>query len=523
MKSSRRFNEVSFLISLGVLFAGLAFCIIEWKVGVPQAILICVGLLGAIVFISALKKSSFKTISQKIGFILKVFILICAVVVLNLFVSQRNVRFDMTVLKQHTLSPNTIKLLDSLKSPVQITVFHVGLPPKYLDDLLKEYERLSKGKVKTEIIDPLVEIGYASSFGSVISGKEKKAIVRSAGERRDIDFTESPLSEDQLDNAIARTTRKAKTAYFLSGHGEYDLFGEKENGLGEFNKILLANNILTKKLLLTKGGEVPSDCDLIVIAGPQQELTKDEEKTILGYLDRGGDALFLIENIILTTPDVPLKESDLNRNPSLNRILEKWGVRIATDVVIDVGSHAGGDVGSPATKNYMSHRAIVSGLDYTFYVRPRSIAMVKDRRETIKIAPLVLTVSSDQSWGETNRSLQIKYDEDSDRPGPVPMAFVMTEPKSDKKTSDTRAAVFTDADFISNAYIDQLSNAQMGLNVVKWLLEDDYFAFVPQKDIVVQELNLVSHQKRIIVVILLALSLSVPVLGLMLWFKDERK
>ena len=184
---------------------------------------------------------------------------------------------------------------------------------------------------------------------------------------------------------------------------------------------------------------------------------------------------------------------------------------------MDLASHASGDVGSPATRNYPSHEAIVKGLDYTFYVRPRSISILGSRRGTIKVAPLVLTASGDKSWGETNRNLIVKYDDILDRPGPVPIAFVVWEPKQNNDNSDTRLAVFTDADFLSNAFIDQYSNAEMSLNAINWLSERDYQVFIDRKDITVERLDLTSRQKRLVAVVLLAMPLLIATAGAMVW------
>ena len=112
------------------------------------------------------------------------------------------------------------------------------------------------------------------------------------------------------------------------------------------------------------------------------------------------------------------------------------------DIVVDLSSHASGDVGSPATKNYRSHREIVNTLDYTFYVRPRSIGEVVERRETIRVAPFVLTNSISQSWGEKNRTLQVRYDKGIDVAGPVPIAYLIWEAKEQDDLSDTRIMAF---------------------------------------------------------------------------------
>jgi hypothetical protein len=430
-------------------------------------------------------------------------------------------RWDLTNTRQHTLTGATVHFLSQLKDNVELIAFYVGLPPKYLEDLFGEYERLSGGKIKASIVDPLVEIGYAAQFGNVISGKEKKAIVRSSGGRKDVDFTNAPLTEEQVTNAMMRVTREERRIYFLAGHGEYNISSGEDKGLKTLAQLLAKNNMESKQLLLAAHGRIPDDCDVLVIAGPGEHLPAGEEQMIQDYLKRGGDALFLVEHTLITTPEKILTEDEFKKNPSLNSLLAPWGVRIADDVVVDLASHASGDVGSPATRNYMPHEAIVKDLDYTFYVRPRSISILGNRRSTVKVAPLVLTASAEKSWGESNRNLVVKYDRFLDRTGPVPIAFVMAETKEEGDTSDTRLAVFTDADFLSNAFIDQYSNAEMGFNVINWLSELDYQVFIDHKDARVEQLDLTSRQKRMVAVILWTMPVFIAAGGTIVWMRQR--
>ncbi len=429
-------------------------------------------------------------------------------------------RWDLTQTQQHTLTDYTHQVLAQLQDDVNITAFFAGLPARYLEDMFQEYERNSNRRVKTDILDPLVDIGQAAQFGNIISSKENKVIVQSASGRKDVDFTDSPLTEEQLTNALLQVTRTERHAYFLTGHGEYRINSEEDKGLKVFTQLLEKNNIQSHDLILTSGG-IPDDCDILIVAGPQEPLSEGEEAAIEDYLKAGGDALFLIEHTVITTPDKALREEELNRNPSLNAILTQWGVRIANDIVVDLASHASGDVGSPATRNYPEHDAIVQGLDYTFYIRPRSISVLGNRRETVRVAPLVMTASPRESWGETNRNLTVKYDDILDRPGPVPIAFVIMEPKEDNEQSDTRIAVYTDADFLSNAFIKQYSNAQMGLSVVNWLSELDYHVFLDRQIITVGRLDLTSQEKRVVVVILFALPFFIVSAGVMVWLQGK--
>ena len=139
----------------------------------------------------------------------------------------------------------------------------------------------------------------------------------------------------------------------------------------------------------------------------------------------------------------------------------------------------------------------------------------------INVAPLVLTASGKNSWGESNRTLQIQFDEESDNPGPVTIASVVWESKSENKLSDTRIIVFTDADFLSNAFINKYSNATMGLNVISWLSELEYQVFVDQKEVEVERLDLTSKQKRMVAAILFIMPILIGIVGVMVWLKHE--
>ncbi len=516
-----------FVLSSVILFLGLAAYYVEQRVSFFALGFSLLGLSSLIVCLICLKNEGRFSVLAGRGrqfYLLIIFIGLLSIlwVQINCLGYYYNRRFDLTKFKQHTLTEESKDVINELKQNIKVTAFYVGISPKYLEDLLKEYEGAAQGKITTEIIDPLVQISYAAQFGNVISGQERKVIIQSGKERRDVEFSdETPLTEEELNNAIIRVTRKARHAYFFMGHGEYSFMDESDTGLSTIAKLLLANNVISHRLLLGVDKKIPNDCDVLVIPGPKQELSVDEEKIINEYLEKGGDALFLIENVVVTTPDVPLTEDQRYKNPSLNSILNKWGVKIGDDIVVDLANHAGDDVGSPATRNYVSHKAMIKNLDYTFYVRPRSISLLSNRRPTLKAAPFVLTSSKETSWGETNRHLEVKYDEGIDRPGPVAISYVIWKPKEKDGHSDTRTIVFTDADFLTNIYIDQYSNAQMGLNVINWLTEMDYKVLRNKKEMKVERLDLTSQQRRVVVVILWVIPCAILMIGLMVWMKQR--
>ena len=525
-------QKKSWLFACGMIMilSAITYSYIEQTAGF---LIIAVALVGAFLsFLSFIYKrnSEFKTTSgfawNKVALfgIVALFSIVFLVSV-NYFSQQLPYRWDVTKYSQHTLTEATIDFIENIKvtadDPIEMTAFYVGLSPKYLQDLLSEYERISNGKIVTKIVDPIEDIAYAAKFGNVINGEESKLIVVYGDERKDIDFSTASLSENKLTNALASITREPRSVYFLSGHGELTISNENNTGLSLFAELLKSNNMSSKNLMLGTERKIPDDCDVLIIAGPRNALNKEEQGLLSAYLERGGDALFLVEAITLSHSEDALELNEIADIPSMNSLLNKWGIHIGNDVVVDLSSHIGGDQGSPATRNYGKHKAITDGLDYTFYIRPRSISLLSDRRPSIQLAPIAYSASKDQSWAETNRSLKIRFDEGVDIAGPVAMSYVIWEGKEKDEASDTRIIVFTDADFLSNAYLNQYSNAAMGLNVVNWLSELDYAVFHDPVNIKVERLDLTSKQRRMVTALLFLMPLLIGLIGVFVWLRSK--
>ncbi|MFT5387234.1 MAG: ABC-type uncharacterized transport system involved in gliding motility auxiliary subunit [Candidatus Omnitrophota bacterium] len=515
-------SAICFIYGLGLLF-------VQQELSFIALGLVILSVLGLGVVIQRCNKKSntrssriqWSRISILTGIVILFFGLFGAI---NYFAYKSDIRWDLTAHKQHTLASSTTQLITDFDQDITLTVLHVGTPAKYINDMLSEYKRLSNEYITFEVIDPLLDIGYAAQFGNVITGKEKKLIAETGGvdgQRSDFDFTKTELTEDIINNAITRILRPSRKVYFLTGHNEFRMDNEDDTGLTKLVSLLDDNNIHSEELFLKTNKIIPKDCDALIIAGPKDALAEEDELIIHEYMKVGGDVLFLVEHSLVTTPDKPLTDAQLKLNPGLNRILNKWGLKVYADVVVDLSSHAGQDVGSPATKNYMPHPSIVKGLDYTFYVRPRSIGLAPHKRESIRLAPILKTASKKNSWGESNRELKIKFNELEDRKGPVAFAYIGWEAKVEGELSDTRFIVFTDADFMTNVYVDQLSNGQMALNVINWLVESDYKIYADTKKVEIQELNLNSQQKRIIISVLVAMSLSILFAGLIVWMRSR--
>lgn len=528
-------NRIAMLMALGLalLISAATYSYVEQGVNVSSVVLMLLGVSTLVMGFVLNLKSGQKPIGttnsrdvklglpwKRVGLVFATISLsILFLVSVNYLAHRMPQRWDVTRDNQHTLSQATIDFVAGLVKPIELTAFYVGLAPKYLEDLLNEYKRISGGKISVKIVDPIDDIAYAAKFGNVISGAESKLIAVSGDEREDVDFSDVALSEEQVSNALARVSREPRQAYFLTGHGEFSRTDENNEGLSQFADLLNLNNISTDNLMLGIEKRVPEDCDVLIIAGPRLDLTAHEQSLLEDYLEQGGDALFLIEAAVINNSSKVLTSELGDKGASFNSILNQWGLSVGNDMVIDLNSHVGEDVGSPATRNYIDHKAITAGLDYTFYIRPRSLTVLQNRRETIKLAPIALTASKEQSWAETDNELTIHFDEGLDTPGPIAISYVLWEEKAKGDESDTRIIAFSDADFLSNAYLKQYSNAAMGMNVVNWLSELDYAVFLDQKKVEVERLDLTSKQKRMMSALLFLMPLLIALFGIGVWMR----
>ena len=122
-----------------------------------------------------------------------------------------------------------------------------------------------------------------------------------------------------------------KKVYFLTGHGESDIYSDYSYAREE----LLANLFKVETLNLRNTPSIPEDCAVLVIAAPQESITSSEIDIIESYLESGRQALILI-----------------NPNPpqGIDQLLYYWGVEIGDGTVIDSSSYVSPNKSTPLVR-----------------------------------------------------------------------------------------------------------------------------------------------------------------------------
>jgi ABC-type uncharacterized transport system involved in gliding motility auxiliary subunit len=241
----------------------------------------------------------------------------------NFFSYRRFWRHDFSHSQIYQLSSQTKNILGGLKQPVSIVVFYAPGSEEgfefgeYLRRLLAEYT-LASSRVTTEFIrtdaDPTRVRDLAKKY-EVTADNTVVVVLPGAGEhRKNVSSTEiihyqggempgMPLrttyvGETAITGAIKVVTEtKQKKVYFVTGHKEHSPTDSGETGFSSAARLLRGANYEVPEPVNLLAGGVPEDCDLLIVAGPEQPFRPEEVEALARYLDAGKPALFLVDPV----------------------------------------------------------------------------------------------------------------------------------------------------------------------------------------------------------------------------------
>ena len=428
------------------------------------------------------------------------------IIVLNYLLFRTDVRFDVTEGKFHTVSAQTVRVLNSVEGKIEIIGFFkdTGVDREGLQDLAKEYSHRNDN-IKVKLINPDKEPGIAKKYGV----KKYGSVVIERGDKVVKLRLTDPItggilnnSEEKITNAILKLTRESqKTLYFLTGHGQRDVGNSVyAEGLGLLRRTIIDEGYNVKEFLILRGEELPRENAILFVAAPIKAFSLKEILYIKNYLNRGGRAVFLIE---------PRSGNEIAS------VLKGYGFELSDDVIIDPSSklEGGGDI-SPIVSDYPYHEITKDFRFATIFPYSRSIDVLSDFNAT------VLASTGEYSWSETDFELfneGVAQREESDKGGPLGVAAVV------ENSAKGRIAVFGSADFVSNIFLEFSGNRDFFLNTLNWVSGDENLISIRPKAVNTGNLTITTKQVNLIflftVVIIPAVILSS---GLVIWWKRRR-
>ena len=207
---------------------------------------------------------------------------------LNYLGVEHHVRWDLTATREHSLSPQTLKVLRSLPGPVQAVAFPNADSNGRYRDLLGTYQYNSKN-FQYRLVDPDRNPAEAQKFKVTSYGQ----IVLQRGA---VSYTVDDATEDALTNGLLHVLETAKkTLYVVQGDGEASIDDFTRVGIGTVKQALTGKGFDVKPLFLIKEARVPADASAVVLAAPSQELPPQALEALAGYYRDGGHLLVLID------------------------------------------------------------------------------------------------------------------------------------------------------------------------------------------------------------------------------------
>ena len=424
------------------------------------------------------------------------------ILVINYFLYQNPNRIDVTATRIFSLSSQTLKILDTLPSDVTANAFFAvnanDNARQQTEDLLNEFQRRSD-KFNYRFIDPELDRAQAirynvTNFPTVVFEE------KTTGKLQHIDeFTE----QEFVTGILVSTGVEQKKIYYLTGHGEASYTRDpmlqevEDSGLDYAIEGMERDNYRVEALNLIQTGTIPNDTAVLVIAGPEKDLSDEEFAAINEYVINGGRILALF---------------DPNVGENFNLLLVQFGFTISQKKISDAVSNVAGQMLTPmlqkANGQFSTSNQIGVGIAdqvaVTFFPEAGAIIQMADPAD---MPPHIqfdtFGITTPVSWLEDDP--ENPEFSTGERMGPFAVAGVIEasghiaeSPAIAASRIPSRTVVFGDSDFVTNKYFNSSDNSDLFLNSVNWLADDYELISIRPKLIAYRELVVNSRERDFI-------------------------
>jgi ABC-type uncharacterized transport system involved in gliding motility auxiliary subunit len=431
--------------------------------------------------------------------------LFIALVMLLAYAAQRYHReWDITRSARNTLSQSTLDVLRQLDGPLHVTAYAVSQSAsgtnvhKKIEEAMRPYRR-AKPDLALTLVDPREDPKRAEAAG-IRTPNEMVVEYRKRTERIPL----GDFSEQTFANALMRLMRGTSSlVMWLEGHGERRLDGIANHDLGEFGRQIQQRGLKINSVNLALAQEVPANASVLVIASPQSDLAPAEVEKIERYVRNGGNLLWLVD------PE-PLR--------GLQPLAEMLGLVLTPGTIVDptLRARSGPPVFAVAT-SYGQHPITAAFRENSLFPYARQIGVTE--MEDWRVTPLIEVAP--RGWVEMSK-LDEKpvFDASHDLPGPVNVAAAFERTVNEKQQ---RIVVVGNGAFLSNAYLGNAGNLQLGVATLNWLTAEDTLVAIDPRPAPDSRIELDQTALYLIVLgFIVALPLAFVITGIGIWWRRRK-
>ena len=292
-------------------------------------------------------------------------------------------------------------------------------------------------------------------------------------------------------------------------------------------------NYETQVVSLQQEVEVPSDCTLVILPGPEAGYLPPAVETLKRYVEGGGRALIMID------PD---------NSPALTGMVAGWGIRVRDETVVDfspVGQFFGMGPLSPLVADYEDHPITgVMGNTASFFPMSRGVD-AGDAVSGWNVEELFSTTAGAFATAELKvEDGELIRDPAAEREGPITLAVAAahdvpsdttgseessrdneadaedSESASDETDEkESRVVVVGSSRFARNYALGRGGNLDLFLNMMNWLSSDEDLISIRPKDPENTPLDLSQAQvSRLFWINVIGLPLVIVIFGVRVWW-----
>lgn len=427
--------------------------------------------------------------------------------------------YDATENKQHTLTPNSQKILSEIKGDLTMTTYvnlmdnngNYGLPRNWNNDK-KNFEQYIRFK-------PDMKLKYVLFYDTIVGSNmtteemlkqvEKQIVVHDLNpkkiltpkeiremidlrpeENRFVRVIESANGqkvflrmysdmnrypgESEISVAFKSLISKRPLVAFVTGHNERSVDLDGDLNYRTFAKILTQRESLINQgfdpvsIEITGGRDIPADVDILVIADPKTSYTPEELTSVNRYIERGG-------NLIIA--------GEPRRSPIVNEMIAQLGVAIVPGTLVHPSETYRSDLLflpiTPESKAISPQLSRIANLGGQLSM-PSVGGLGLFADQGYQITPLVVTGTSGY-WNELETTNFVEQLPElntaiGETETAMPTVLALSKKKGDK---EQKIILMGDADCISNAELNinrdvRTANWAFIINAFKWLADNEY-------------------------------------------------
>ncbi len=433
-------------------------------------------------------------------------IVIAALILVNWLANRYNKSYDTTSNKQFTLSPETKKIVKNLKGTATITYIDAASGFNQAKGLLDRYANLSP-KIHINYVDYKAQPVIARAYGLRFPGTAYVEI----GPRRE---EAKSLTEEGITSAFLKDLKGVRKVCFVTGSHEHQLDDTSDNGLSKFKTVLEHDNYQADPISLLDKTEVPGDCKVLVVAGPQLTYTANEVTAIQNYVEHGGRVMFLMD------PPLDFGRTQFAQNDALDNLLASWGVVLEKDLVLEenpMGQLFGFGPEVPLVSTYDPH-PIVNDLKGAATGFPLSRSLQVKNTGKTTVSKLFSTTNRAIATTHLN-SNQVNPSDPSNKKGPFVLGAA-GDYNTGSPNNPGRFVVIGSSGFVDNAMLGFQANRDLAVNAANWLSSDEDLISIRPKAPEDRRLNVTQRQMNVFAYsVLIALPLLIIVSGISIFLK----